>query len=134
MIGVAPTVIRYYDYPMQMIGHDDHPIQFDPRKMNRQVVPFLFNRLSHIIQNDIVVLNIPKRTFLLVGTHGNKIIPRPGIIIIGQANGMTVMDLRIKGHFFFLSYFLSVRRGAVVAPIDAAGIVLFFGRDYPALT
>ena len=80
---MAPMV---RDAPRNIIGHD-HPFgQFDIWKMVGHLPPAIIGEASRLIQNHGASHNGSEPMSPVLGTHGDEIGPRLGIIIAAQTD------------------------------------------------
>lgn len=83
---------------MHMIRHYYKFVQFNMRKMNRDIIPTLFHHPPRVIQNHFPVGDFAKQTFAVLRAHRYKIRAGLGIIIFPQPDGTAMVNFRMIGH------------------------------------
>jgi len=78
--------IRDYNYPMNVVRHQDKRVQFNIGGMCSQFVPTFHDYSSHFVRMHLAIGNLPKETFPTVRNNGHKIGARLCVVIITQAN------------------------------------------------
>ena len=73
---LAPTTNR--DCPMYVVGHDNKGIQFNQRKMVRDVLPTTPGDFARLIQPHFAVHQVAEQAFPLPCADGHGIRPRLG--------------------------------------------------------
>ncbi len=91
---VAPTC-DYYD-SMHVIRHNYIVINFDFIADFGGFEPFQFHNFSNFIHHHFSIYHRSKQAFLLGCAYRDEICPGLGVIVILQADGAAVVDLRVE--------------------------------------
>ncbi|EKD34946.1 MAG: hypothetical protein ACD_75C02114G0002 [uncultured bacterium] len=86
---------------MKMIWHDNEFIQFHIWIMIGQIVPCSLHNITGIIQQHLAIHHLTKQAFPLEDADRHKICPGAVIIVFPQADGTTMMDVRVEFHHYY---------------------------------
>lgn len=101
--GRSYVVIGDENDAVKMVRHNDKFVQNDIVSDLVSLFPFLQHNPPDIIQHHFPIGNFPEQTFPLPGADRDKIRAGPGIIVILQADRMTVMDVGVEGHWGYIA-------------------------------
>ena len=74
---------------MDMVRHDHERIHFDLGMAGRQIQPCLVGDFAQGIEKHVLVHDAPKHGHPFVGADGDEIRTRPGVIMVGMAQGIS---------------------------------------------
>jgi len=89
-----------YQHTMEMVRHDDMPIQLSFRKMTGDLVPTFVNDLSHSGQPNVSIYNRPEQWSPVISAQREEVRTITTIIVSTQPNrtAATTSDAEISAH------------------------------------